>query len=88
MIIKILVKQIVSPLVLLTTLLYLHSSSRVTQNFKDRKLKILIFPMETGDYKSVNLQYITLSCSDDATNESLTKSLMFQVFFFIQALLL
>ena len=34
--------------------------------------------------KSVNLQYITLGCLDDGTNESLTKSLMFQVciFFF------
>ena len=26
--------------------------------------------------KSVNLQYITLGCLDDGTNESLTKSLM------------
>ena len=32
--------------------------------------------------KSVNLQYITLGCLDDGTNESSTKSLMFQVLFF------
>ena len=31
--------------------------------------------------KSVNLQYITLGCLDDGTNESSTKSLMFQVLF-------
>ena len=43
----------------LTTLLCLHSSSRVTQNFKDRKLKILIFPMETGDY---HLHTYTRTC--------------------------
>ena len=34
--------------------------------------------------KSVNLQYITLGCLDDGTNESSTKSLMFQVLFFIE----
>ena len=34
------------------------------------------------NYKSVNLQYITLGCLDDGTNESSTKSLMFQVLFF------
>ena len=33
-------------------------------------------------HKSVNLQYITLGCLDDGTNESSTKSLMFQVLFF------
>ena len=33
-------------------------------------------------YKSVNLQYITLGCLDNRTNESSTKSLMFQVLFF------
>ena len=33
--------------------------------------------------KSVNLQYITLDCLDDGTNESSTKSLMFQVLFFL-----
>ena len=33
--------------------------------------------------KSVNLQYNTLGCLDDGTNELLTKRLMFQVFFFI-----
>ena len=32
--------------------------------------------------KSVNLQYITLGCLDDGTNELSTKSLMFQVLFF------
>ena len=32
--------------------------------------------------KSVNLQYIKLGCLDDGTNESSTKSLMFQVLFF------
>ena len=32
--------------------------------------------------KSVNLQYITLGCLDDGTNESSTKSLMFQLLFF------
>ena len=31
--------------------------------------------------KSVNLQYITLGCLDDGTNESSSKSLMFQVLF-------
>ena len=35
-----------------------------------------------GHIKSVNLQYIMLGCLDDATNESSTKSLMFQVLFF------
>ena len=34
------------------------------------------------DHKSVNLQYNTLGCLDDGTNESLTKRLMFQVLFF------
>ena len=34
-------------------------------------------------YKSVNLQYITLGCLDDGTNESSTKSLIFQVLFFL-----
>ena len=33
-------------------------------------------------YKSVNLQYITLGCLDDGTNESATKRLMIQVLFF------
>ena len=33
------------------------------------------------DQKSVNLQYITLGCLDDGTNESSTKNLMFQEFF-------
>ena len=32
--------------------------------------------------KSVNLQYITLGCLDDGTNESSTKRLMFQVIHF------
>jgi hypothetical protein len=32
--------------------------------------------------KSVNLQYNTLGCLDDGTNESSTKHLTFQVFFF------
>ena len=32
--------------------------------------------------KSVNLQYIMLGCFDDGTNESSTKSLMFQVLYF------
>ena len=32
--------------------------------------------------KSVNLQYNTLGCLDDGTNQSSTKSLMFQVLFF------
>ena len=32
--------------------------------------------------KSVNIQYITLGYLDDGTNESSTKSLMFQVLFF------
>ena len=34
------------------------------------------------DQKSVNLQYITLACLDDGTNESSTKRMMFQVLFF------
>ena len=33
-------------------------------------------------FKSVNLQYITLGCLDDGTNESSTKSLMLKVLFF------
>ena len=33
-------------------------------------------------FKSVNLQYITLGCLDDGTNELSTKSLMFHVLFF------
>ena len=33
--------------------------------------------------KSVNLQYIMLGCLDDGTNESSTKSLMFQVLFLL-----
>ena len=32
---------------------------------------------------NVNLQFITLGCLDDGTNESSTKSLMFQVLFFL-----
>ena len=32
--------------------------------------------------KSVNLQHITLGCLDDGTNESSTKSVIFQVLFF------
>ena len=43
--------------------------------------KILTF-LCCCDQKSVNLQYITLDCLDDGTNESLTKSLKFQVLFF------
>ena len=35
------------------------------------------------DLKSINLQYIMLGCLDDGTNELLTKSLMFQVLFFL-----
>ena len=35
-------------------------------------------PLKTvTDVKSVNLQYITLGCLDDGTNESSTKSLIF-----------
>ena len=34
------------------------------------------------DYKSVNLQYITLGCLDNGTNQSSSKSLMFQVLVF------
>ena len=41
---------------------------------------------ELRDYKSVNLQYITLGCLDDGTNELSTKSLMFQVLFFLHFL--
>ena len=37
--------------------------------------------------KSVNLQYITLGCLDYGTNESSTKSLIFQVLFFFILLL-
>jgi hypothetical protein len=33
--------------------------------------------------KSVNLQHITLGCLDDGTNELSTKSLKFQVIFFL-----
>ena len=36
---------------------------------------------EEAFLKSVNLQYIKLGCLDDGTNESSTKSLMFQVLF-------
>ena len=35
------------------------------------------------DQKSVNLQYITLGCLDDGTNESSTKSPMLQALFFL-----
>ena len=38
-------------------------------------------------FKSVNLQYITLSCLDAGTNKSSTKSLMFQVFVTLMILL-
>ena len=34
-------------------------------------------PCHASDMKSVNLQYITLGCLDDGTNESSTKRLMF-----------
>ena len=50
-------------------------------------LRVLIFTMsvplytENTDQKSVNLQYITLGCLDDGTNESSTKSLIFQALF-------
>ena len=37
--------------------------------------------MDGHNKKSVNLQYITLGCLDDGTNELLTKSLMFEEFF-------
>jgi hypothetical protein len=37
----------------------------------------------SGDKKSVNLQYNTLGCLDDGTKEMSTKSLMFQVLFFL-----
>ena len=37
----------------------------------------------TYGYKSVNLQYNTLICWADGTNDSLTKCLMFQVFFLL-----
>ena len=40
-----------------------------------------------GDLKSVNLQYITLGCLDDGTNESSTKSLIFQVLYFSMLLI-
>ena len=36
----------------------------------------------TDNHKSVNLQYHTLGCLDDGTNELSTKRLMFQVLFF------
>ena len=42
----------------------------------------LTFHSDNPELKSVNLQYITLSCLDDGTNESSTKSLMFKVLFF------
>ena len=38
----------------------------------------------TTAQKSVNLQYNTLGCLDDWTNESCTKRLMFQVLFFFR----
>ena len=41
---------------------------------------------ESPFQKSVNLQYVTLGCLDDGTNESSTKSLMFQVIFFYNML--
>ena len=45
------------------------------------KIAVSIF-LFTTNKKSVNLQYITLGWLDDRTNESSTKSLMFQVLFF------
>ena len=59
--------------------------SFVTLNGCDDRLMVILvvdFPRE-GYNKSVNLQYITLGCLDDGTNESSTKSLMFQVLFFL-----
>ena len=44
---------------------------------------IFYFARLEADLKSVNLQYITLGCLDDGTNELSTKSLMFQVLFFL-----
>ena len=38
--------------------------------------------------KSVNLQFIKLGCLDDGTNQLSTKSLMFQVLFFLYFLYL
>ena len=38
--------------------------------------------ISTWDLKSVNLQYNTMGCLEDGTNELSTKSLMFQVSFF------
>ena len=43
-----------------------------------RRLKI-----DPSFQKSVNLQYITLGCLDNGTKELSTKSLMFQVLFFL-----
>ena len=43
---------------------------------------ISVMPPLPDGKKSVNLQYITLGCLDDGTNESSAKSLMFQVLFF------
>ena len=59
--------------------------SFVTLNGCDDRLMVILvveFPRE-GYNKSVNLQYITLGGLHDGTNESSTKSLMFQVLFFL-----
>ena len=46
------------------------------------KVPLKKYSGEPYDINSVNLQYITLGCLDDGTNESWTKSLMFEVLFF------
>ena len=47
-----------------------------------RRLSSSFQPSYYWNMKSVNLQYNTLGCLDDGTNESSTKRLMFQVLFF------
>ena len=47
----------------------------------------LTFHSENPELKSVNLQYITLGCWADGTNESSTKRLIFQVWLFFSPFL-
>ena len=55
------------------------SKKHLIVNRKSKKSELIHQQSRPTLLKSVNLQYITLGCLDDGTNESSTKSLMFQV---------
>ena len=56
-------------------------------SFMANKLRLILKPELLGVLKSVNLQYNTLVCWADGTNDSSTKRLMFQVLFLVHKIL-